>query len=355
MKVTMFKKRKKEIGLAPGTLVHVGQKLVEKTKITVMDYSAKRYIEKEVKSFEECFRYRDTSSITWINIDGVHEADIVRKVGDHFKIHPLIQEDIMNTTQRAKVEDFGHFVYLVVRMARPERKNGEEMFEQISLVLGKNFVISFQEDVGDTLDPVRDRIRKGKGRLRQQGADYLTYALLDSIVDSYFLTLERQGEEIEALEEDLLTKPDQQIVHRIHRLKREMIFMRKAVWPLREVISGLERMEVGLIKPSTTIYLKDVYDHTIQVIDTVETYRDMLSGMLDIYLSSVSNRMNEVMKVLTIISTIFIPLTFLAGIYGMNFKFMPETEWRWGYFFVLGIMLVAAGLMVRVFRRKKWL
>ena len=355
MKVTMFKKRKKEIGLPPGTLVHVGQKKMEKTKISVMDYSPKRFLEKDIKAFEDCFRFRDTATATWINIDGVHEADIIRKIGDHFRIHPLIQEDIMNTTQRPKLEDFGSFIYLVVRMARPERKNGEEMFEQVSIVLGRNFVISFQEDIGDTLDPVRNRIRQGKGRIRNQGADYLMYTLLDAIVDSYFLILEKQGEEIEALEEGLLAKPDPAIMHQIHRLKREMIFMRKAVWPLREVISGLQRLESDLIKSSTAIYLKDIYDHTIQVIDTVETYRDMLSGMLDTYLTSVSNRMNEVMKVLTIISTIFIPLTFLAGIYGMNFDIMPELRWRWGYFLILGIMLVAAGIMVRLFRKKKWL
>ena len=353
--VSMFKKRKKEIGLPPGTLVHVGQKKLEKTKITVIDYSSRRFLEKEVKRFDECFRFRDTASVTWINIDGVHEADVIRRIGDHFKIHPLIQEDIMNTAQRPKLEDFGGYIYFVVRLARPGRKNGEEMFEQISLVLGKNFVISFQEDIGGEFDLVRNRIRQGKGRIRQMGADYLAYALLDSVVDSYFAVLEKQGEEIEILEEELLAKPDRETLHRIHRLKRDMIFMRKAVWPLREVVSGLERMESRLVRPSTVIFLKDVYDHIIQVIDAVETYRDMLTGMMDIYLSSVSNRMNEVMKVLTIISTIFIPLTFLAGVYGMNFKFMPETEWRGGYFFVLGIMIVAAGLMVRLFRKKRWL
>jgi magnesium transporter len=228
--------------------------------------------------------------------------------------------------------------------------------EQVSLILGPNFVISFQEGAdGDVFDPVRDRIRTGKGRLRKQGPDYLAYALVDAIVDNYFLVLEKLGERVEVLEEELVTDPDQQTLHEMHALKREMIYVRRSVWPLREVINGLERAESPLLQQTTGIFLRDVYDHTIQVIDTVETYRDMLSGMLDIYLSSVSNRMNQVMKVLTIIATIFIPLTFLAGVYGMNFKFMPELEWRWGYFVIVGIMLAIGLLMVIYFRRKRWM
>ncbi|MCJ7611454.1 MAG: magnesium/cobalt transporter CorA [Candidatus Aminicenantes bacterium] len=355
MKATMFKKRSKEVGLPPGTLVHVGRKKVDKIKISVIDYSRTKFSEKEVKSVEECFRFRDTSTVTWINIDGVHDADIIRKIGTHFGIHPLVLEDIMNTTQRPKLEDFGSYLYFVIRMARPEQRTGEEKFEQISLIMGKNFIISFLEDVGDVFDPVRERIRRGKGRIRHMRSDYLAYSLLDAIVDSYFVVLENLGEEIETLEEEVLSKPLPATVAHIHRLKKEMIFLRKSVWPLREVISGLERLECPLITSATNIFLKDVYDHIIQVIDAVETYRDMLSGMLDIYLSSVSNRMNEVMKVLTIIATIFIPLTFKAGVYGMNFKFMPEIEWRWGYFLILGIMIVAAGIMVALFRKKRWL
>jgi magnesium transporter len=241
-------------------------------------------------------------------------------------------------------------------MLSSEKGKDGVVSEQVSLILGSNFVISFQESPGgDVFDPVRDRIRTGKGRLRKQGPDYLAYALLDAIVDNYFLVLEKLGERVEGLEEELITEPGQQTLHEMHALKREMIYVRRSVWPLREVVSGLERVESPLIKQSTGIFLRDVYDHTIQVIDTVETYRDMLSGMLDIYLSSVSNRMNQVMKVLTIIATIFIPLTFVAGIYGMNFRFMPEIEWRWGYFVVLGIMLAIGLLMVISFKRKRWM
>jgi magnesium transporter len=231
----------------------------------------------------------------------------------------------------------------------------EVQSEQVSLILGPNFVISFQEAGGDVFDPVRERIRTGKGRVRKMGPDYLAYSLIDAVVDNYFIILENLGERVEALEEKLISDPKRETLHALHVLKREMIYLRKSVWPLREVISGLERAESGLIKEPTGIFFRDVYDHTIQVIDTVETYRDMLSGMLDIYLSSISNRMNEVMKVLTIIATIFIPLTFIAGVYGMNFKFMPELEWRWGYFLIVGIMLAIGLVMVIYFRRKRWM
>jgi magnesium transporter len=234
-------------------------------------------------------------------------------------------------------------------------KSSEIESEQMSLILGPNFVFSFQEREGDIFDPIRDRIRNNKGHIRKMGADYLAYSLLDSIVDNYFIILEKLGEKIEFLEEKLVTHPTPETLQTIHHLKKEMIFMRKSVWPLREVVNGLERGESSLIEKSTRIYLRDVYDHSIQVMDTIETFRDMVSGMLDIFLSSVSNRLNSVMKVLTIIATIFMPLTFLAGIYGMNFKHMPELEWRWGYPFLWLIMGGIGVFMLLYFRKKKWL
>jgi magnesium transporter len=240
-------------------------------------------------------------------------------------------------------------------MLYPDDETGQILAEQVSLVLGKNFVISFQEREGDIFNPVRERIRNGKGRIRKMGADYLVYSLLDSIVDNYFIILEKLGERIELLEEKLITNPVPETINLIHKLKREMIFLRRSVWPLRELIGNIERGESSLIKGSTNIYLRDVYDHTIQVIDTIETFRDILSGMLDIYLSSVSNRLNAVMKVLTIIATIFMPLTFIAGIYGMNFKYMPELEWRLGYPVILLTMVSIGVLMLVSFRKKKWL
>jgi len=335
--------------------VFVGEKKIEKAKITIIDYDEKQFQEKEAKTIEECFPFKDTPTVTWINVDGVHQVDIIENIGRYFELHPLILEDIMNTEQRPKMEDFERYIYIVLKMLYYDEKKNETKIEQVSLILVENFVISFQEMEGDIFDPIRERIRKGKGRIRKMGADYLAYALLDAIVDKYFIILERLGERIESMEEEVVSNPKPEIFQEIHRLKREMIFLRKSVWPLREVINGLGRGELSLIKESSRIYLKDVYDHTIQVIDTVETFRDMVSGMHDTYLSVVSNRMNEVMKVLTIIATIFIPLTFIAGIYGMNFKFMPELEWRWAYFAVWIVILVVAVFMVIFFRRKKWL
>ncbi len=346
---------KEKVGLPPGTLVHVGERKAEKVKITIIDYDREHFEEKEVEKIEECFPFKNKPTITWINVDGLQDVKIVEKIGVHFGIHPLVLEDIVHTGQRPKGEDLGDYLFVVLKMIYHDEGEDGIMGEQISLILGQNYVISFQEREGDVFNPIRDRIRNNKGRMRKAGADYLAYALIDAIVDQYFLVLEKFGEKIESLEEELVTNPTAETVHLIHKLKRDLIFLRKSVWPLREVISTLERGESPLIVEPTGIYLRDVYDHTIQVIDTIETFRDMISGMLDIYLSSVSNRMNEVMKVLTIIATIFIPLTFIAGIYGMNFKFMPELEWHWGYPTALIVMLVVVGFMVMYFRRKRWL
>jgi magnesium transporter len=308
-----------------------------------------------VETIEECFPFRDTPTVTWINIDGLHEVGIIEKIGKHFSIHPLILEDILHTGQRPKMEDFEDYIFLVVKMFYYDEKDDEIKMEQVSLLLGSNFVISFQEREGDIFDPIRERIRNHKGRIRMMKADYLGYALLDTIVDNYFIILEKIGEDIENIEEELVTRPTPETLQTIHNLKRELIVLRKSIWPLREVVNSLERGESPLINEATGVYLRDVYDHTIQVIDTIETFRDMVSGMLDIYLSSISNKMNEVMKVLTIIATIFIPLTFVAGIYGMNFEFMPELKWHWGYFAALLVMVAVAVIMVFYFRRKRWL
>jgi magnesium transporter len=344
----------KTAGLAPGTLVHVGKERSEKVRITVIDYDKSRFNEKELENIEECFPYKDTPAVSWINIDGVHDMTVIEKIGEHFGLHPLVQEDIVNTGQRPKLEDFESYVFVVLKMLYNDGKNGVVIAEQVSLILGQNFVISFQEQKGDVFDTVRERIRKEKGRIRKEGPDYLAYSLLDAIVDNYFLILEGLGEKIENIEERLVRSPKPRTLQTIHDLKRDALFLRKSIWPLREVINGLVKSESPLIRQTTGIYLRDVYEHTIQVIDTVETFRDMISGMIDIYLSSISNRMNEVMKVLTIFAAIFIPLTFVAGVYGMNFKYMPELEWRYGYFMVLGLMAVIAVVLLIFFKRKKW-
>ena len=351
----LIKRRSKKAGLPPGTLVHIGEKKAAVPKINVMDYDEAHFQENEIKTIEECFIFKDKPTVTWINVDGLHQVEILEKLGECYGLHPLVLEDILNTDQRPKMEDYGEYIYIVLKMLDYNDKSNEIESEQISLILGPNFVFSFQEREGDTFNPIRERIRNSKGRIRKMGADYLAYTLLDSIVDNYFIILEKLGEKIEFLEEKLVTHPTSEILQVIHHLKREMIFLRKAVWPLREVVSGLGRGESSLIKESTKVYLRDVYDHTIQTIDTIETYRDMVSGMLDIYLSSVSNRLNAVMKVLTIIATIFMPLTFIAGIYGMNFKYMPELEWRWGYPAILLIVVFIGVSMLIYFKRKKWL
>ncbi|MDH5780420.1 MAG: magnesium/cobalt transporter CorA [Candidatus Bathyarchaeota archaeon] len=335
--------------------MYTGEKKTGKVRITIIDYDEAQFQEKEAKSVEECFPFNDKSTVTWINIDGLHQVDIVEKIGRHFNLHPLVLEDIVNTGQRPKMEDFVDHIFVVLKMLYYDEKQKEAGAEQVSFVLGSNYVISFQETEGDVFDPIRERIRMARGRIRKMGADYLAYALIDAIVDNYFIILEHIGEKIEDIEDTLVMNPEPETLQAIHNLKREMIFLRKSVWPLREVISRLERWESPLIDKSTDIYLRDVYDHTIQVIDAIETFRDMLSGMLDIYLSSVSNRMNEVMKVLTIIATIFIPLTLIAGIYGMNFRYMPELEHPWGYPVVFLTMSIIGILMVIYFRRKKWL
>jgi len=257
--------------------------------------------------------------------------------------------------QRPKYEDFEKYLFVALKMLMLDEKNNEVTSEQVSLIVSSDFVISFQETEGDVFNPIRERLRNAKGRIRKEGADYLAYSLIDTIVDNYFSILEKIGEDVESIEEELVTNPTPKTLQIIHDLKRQTISLRKSVWPLREIVSGLERGEIPVIKKTTRIYLRDVYDHTIQVIDTVETLRDMIAGMLDIYLSSVSNRLNEIMKVLTIISTIFIPITFVTGLYGMNFKYMPELNWRWGYFGVLGIVLMVVCVMLVYFRRKRWI
>jgi magnesium transporter len=351
----LMKKRSRKAGLPPGTLIHIGERKTEEVKITIMDYDETQLQEKEAKTFDECFPYKNRPTVTWINVDGIHQVETLEKLGECFGVHPLTLEDILNTDQRPKMEDFGDYMYIVLKMFTHNAQNDEIVTEQISLILGENFVLSFQENVGDVFDPVRARIRSDKGRLRKMAADYLLYSLLDAIVDNYFIILENFGDQIEFIEERLIVNPAQETLNIIHKLKREMLFLRKSVWPLREVISGMERGESPLIKGTTKIYLRDVYDHNIQIIDTIETLREMLSGMLDIYLTSISNRLNAVMKVLTIIATIFMPLTFLAGIYGMNFKYMPELEWKWGYFLILFVMFGIGISMLFYFKKKKWL
>jgi magnesium transporter len=351
----LSKKRAKKAGLPSGTLIYTGEKKDEEIKIHVVDYDEAICLEAELTSVEACIPYQNKPTVTWINVDGVHNVSMLEKLGDCFKLHRLVMEDIMNTDQRPKTEDFGDYIYLVLKMLMVG-KNGDLVTEQISIILGRNSVLSFQEGIaGDVFNPTRERLRSAKGRVRKMGPDYLAYSLLDAVVDNYFVVLENFGDKIELLESELIESPTQKTVQKIYQLKRELIFLHNAVWPLREAVNSLAKHESALISESTTPYLRDVYDHVIHVIDSVDIYREMITGMLDMYLSSVSNRLNEVMKVLTAISLIFMPITFIVGVYGMNFKYMPELNWRYGYFIALFAMFGIGVSMFLYFKRKKWL
>jgi len=322
-----------------------------------MNYDEKHFKEIKIKNVEDCLKYKkNKKTVTWINVDGLKDAKTLEKLCNFFDLHPLVIEDILQTSQRPKIEDYGDYLYIVIRVLLLEKqKIGSE---QTSIVLGKNYVISFNENEDSIFNNVRERLRNDKGKVRRKGADFLAYTLLDAIVDNYFVILEEFGERIELMESALLKHPDQKTLYGIRKLKKELITLRKSVWPVREILTGLERESRSkdpLITKKTGVYLRDVYDHTIQVMDNIESFRDMVAGMFDIYLSSVSIRLNEVMKVLTIIGTIFIPLTFITGWYGMNFKDMPELSHPLGYPVVLAVMGLIAIVMLFFFRRKRWI
>ncbi len=358
--VRYIKKISNKIGLKPGTPTYIGEHRQDKVVIDIIDYNEDNFNHELSISTDQCLEYRDTETTTWINVTGLHDIPIIEKLGKHFGIHPLMLEDLTNTAHRPKLEISENYIFIIIKMLQ---LNNEDVIEteQVSLVFGSNWVVSFQEHAGDVFGPVRKRIEKSSPRQRFLNTDYLAYSLLDAVVDNYFLILENLAERIEDVDEELTIEPRQENLKYIHHLKRELIYMRKAVWPLREVISGLERIETDQVNSRTKPYIRDLYEHVIQVVDTVETYRDLVSGLLDIYLSSVSNRMNEVMKVLTIIATIFIPLSFLAGVYGMNFDTsaspfnLPELGFRYGYPLFWLVSLIVGGGLFLFFKSKKWL
>lgn len=349
------RRRSEKAGLPPGTLVHTGERPPESTVITVFEYGPDFCQERKPVRLEECFTPQPLQTVRWINIDGLANIGVIEGIGRQFGIHPLILEDILSTGQRPKCDDSTSHLFVVLRMLQYREAEQTVHSEQVSILLGPGYVVSFQESVGDVFEPLREQIRTGRGRVRNTGADYLVYRLMDAVVDGYFLILEQLGERVEALEQEVIQEPSEETLHRIYALKRELIYLRKSVWPLREVISQIEKTASPLITESTEPYFRDVYDHTIQVMDSVDTFRDTVSGLLDIYLTSISNRMNAIMKVLTIITTIFIPLSFIAGLYGMNFRHMPELEWRWGYPAVLAVMALIVAGMFYLFKKNKWL
>ena len=345
----------KKSGLPPGTLIHVGKRKTEEVRITVIDYTETDFTELECGSIEECLPYRDKKSVSWINIDGLHDTDTISKIGEMFDLHPLLLEDVLNTYHRPKVEEFDDYIFLTLKMLGINPNSNNIVSEQVSFVLGNNWVISFQEQQGDIFDGLRQRIKEGKGVIRQKGVDYLLYRLVDTIVDNYFYITEHIGEITEELEEQVMIRSEEEVLRRIQRTKKQLINFRKSVLPLREAVGYLNNDNTPLIKKTTSRFMRDVYEHIIQVSDSIDTHRDMVGSIMDLYLSGLSNKMNQVMQVLTIIATIFIPLTFIAGIYGMNFDYMPELHWKYGYFGVWGIMGAVLLIMIVYFRKKKWL
>ena len=340
---------------SPGTVKYVGRKREAPVKIQVMEYHDDEFSEKEIKNISEILPLKNSPMVTWVNVTGVYDTSVIESIGEAFGIHSLVMEDIANTTQRPKLEEYDGYLFAIVKMTYLDKNSGDIIIEQISLIIGPNYVLSFQEKEEDVLTGLRQRIRTGKGRIRKMGSDYLLYAIIDSITDFYFTVLEQLGDRIELLEETLMKQADQSLLNDIYRLKQDLIFLRKSIWPMREVISALQHAENKLITKPVGIFLRDAYDHTIQVIETVETFRDMASGMQDLYLSTISNKMNEVMKVLTIFAAIFIPLTFLAGVYGMNFHNIPELSWTWGYPAWWGLVVCVGVGMLIYFKRQKWM
>ncbi len=343
-------------GLPPGSLVHVGDVLETVTRMSVIDYNRENIEEQQIQSVDEIHKYKDRDTITWVIIEGLANVDIIESIGTLFDIHQLVLEDILNTHQRPKFEEYDDHLYIVLKCLLSEDENFTVSYEQISLLVLGNFVFLFKEKNDDLFLPVQQRIRTSKGRFRSMGADYLMYAILDAVVDQNFILIDSLDNAITSLEESLLaSEPTQDTLNTIQRLKREIIVIRRHVSPVRELMAGLLRSESGLIQEKTHIYLRDVSDHAIRVIESIESYRDILSGLLEIYISKVSNKMNEVMKVLTVFASIFIPLTFLAGIYGMNFEYMPELKWKWAYPVLWVAFVTIPVLLLVYFRKKKWL
>ena len=350
-----LKKRSKKAGLPPGTLVHVGEQKVDRPKITVIDYSDNSFEERIVEKAEDCFPYREKKTVTWINVDGIHDVEVVKKIGEHFGLHPLLQEDILNTGQRPKVEVYDNCVYIVLHELSLDDKSDTIETEQVSLVFGENFVVSFQETEGDDFNATRDRLRTGKGKIRSMGTDFLAYSLLDALVDSYFVILEQYAEIIATLETEILADGGPRTVAFVQGMKRDMILLRRSVWPLRDVLHVLERGDVVLVKKAIRPYFKDVYDHSASAIDTIENFRDMLASILDVHLQNLNVKLNDVMKVVAVFSAVFLPLNLVASIFGMNFSAIPGAGSPYGFLLSVAGMAVLGLVLAAYFRRKKWL
>ena len=351
----------KALNQMPGTVTYIGRKESVETKLEVIDYNKENFDRYTSTRTEDAFKFENPDKISWINIDGLSNTVEIEKLGKYYELHPLLLEDIVNTNQRPKIDEYPGYVFLVAKMLYfpnkiTETTNQILVIEHISLVMGKDYLLTFQEADGDVFEGVRDRIANDKGHIRSNGSDYLLFSLLDAIIDNYFEVIDNISEKIEILEEKLFqTQANDEITFEIQELKRTILRIRRAVFPLREVLGRLEKLGNNLIEDKTRNYFRDLYDHVIQVSENIDIYREMTRGLMEMYMTTISNRMNEVMKVLTIIATIFIPLTFIAGVYGMNFEYIPELQWKYSYFILWGIMIVIFLLMIYYFKRKRWL
>ena len=351
----MRKKTSAKVGLPPGSIIHVGEQKIEKVKITLTEYDEKKVETCDINSVEEIDPYTDTPQVTWVNVSGLHDTELIKQIGEKFNIHPLVLEDILNTETRPKIEITDNYVFIAMKMLTDNNTENHIVTEQVSFILGDTFVFSFLEKSDNIFNPIQDRITNNYGRVRKQESDYLFYALMDVVVDQYFLVLEQIEHNIESLDDEVIKNTDRSQIEKIYNLKNKLLLTRRSIWPLREIFARLTREESKLINKKIMPYLRDLLDHSIQVTETIELQRELTTGIMETHLSMMSFKMNEVMKVLTIIATIFIPLTFIVGVYGMNFRFMPEIEWPWAYFVLWGVMIVITLFMLMFFRRKKWL
>ncbi|MGZ7136499.1 MAG: magnesium/cobalt transporter CorA [Methanobacterium sp.] len=346
----MYGKRNKKPGLPPGSIIYTGKKDIE-TKISLIEYDKDNFNQKII---EKCPEFENKDNVTWIKINGFSEIEKLKDIGRCFNLHSLVLEDVLNTNQRSKIDDFEDYLYLVLKII-DEDDEYNVTTKQISLILKKDVLISFQDDEDKIFDLIIKRLKSKETQIRNRGADYLLYSLIDVVIDSYFFNLEKLEDRMGVLEEDLIKHPEPNVLNKIHDMKMDIITFRKAIWPLREILSNFGSYNYSLIDKSTDYFIRDVYDHSILVFEMLESFRDRISDMLDIYLSSTSNKLNEIVRVLTVISTIFVPLTFIVGLYGMNFRFMPEIEYPYSYPLILSGMVLIAVSMLIYFRRKKWI
>lgn len=349
------KKRYKKVGLAPGSVIYTGEKSSKQLFIEAFDYNGEHCIDKELNNVEAVFEFKNSDSVSWINLNGLNHVSEIEKLGDHFNLHPLVLEDIVSISQRPKIDEYDDYLFIVLKMLYHD-ENETLISEQVSFILGKNYVLTFQEAGGDVFDSVREHIRQGKGKVRTMQADYLLYILMDAIVDNYFSIIENLSDKIEDYENRIFSgQVDKTINKDIQDLKREVLKVRRAIYPLREVISRIEKHESTLILKKTKTYYRDIYDHLIQVSENIDIYREMIWSLMDMYITTINTRTNEVMKVLTIMASIFIPLTFIVGVYGMNFDYMPELHYKYSYVIIWVVMIVLVIGMLYYFKRKKWL